>query len=43
MRKDPIVITTNGIVPWSFVTEIFRNSQLSHGRVRKTFDVMTST
>ena len=34
---------TSGTYPWSFVTQIFRNGQPSHGGDRKTFEVMTST
>jgi hypothetical protein len=41
--KDRIDITTNGTYPWSFVTQILRNGQLSYGDERKTFEVMTST
>ena len=37
------MFTTSGTYPWSFVTHIFYNGQPSHGGVRKTFEVMTST
>jgi len=37
------VFTTNRTYPWSFVTQIFRNGQASHGGDRKTSEVMTST
>jgi len=37
------VFTTSGTYPWSFVTQIFHNSQPSHGGDRKIFEVMTST
>jgi hypothetical protein len=36
------VFTTGGTYPWSFVTQIFRNGQPSHGGDRKIFEVMTS-
>ena len=42
-EKDRIVITTNGIYPWSFVTQIPRNGKQSHGDDRKTFELMTLT
>jgi hypothetical protein len=29
------VFTTDGTYPWSFVTQIFRNGQPSHGGDRK--------
>jgi hypothetical protein len=41
--KDREVFTTSGTYPWSFVTQIFHNGQLSHGGERKIFEVMTST
>ena len=41
--KDREVFTTSGTYPWSFVTQIFHNSQPSRGGDRKTFEVMTST
>jgi hypothetical protein len=42
--KDREVFTTSGIYPWLFVTQIFRNGQLSHlYGDRKTLEVMTST
>ena len=41
--KDREVLMTSGKYPWSFVTQIFRNGQPSHGGDRKTFEVMTST
>ena len=41
--KDREVFATNGTYSWSFVTQIFHNSQPSHGGNRKTFEVMTST
>jgi hypothetical protein len=37
------VFTTSGTYPWSFVTQIFRNCQPSHGGDHKTFEVITST
>jgi hypothetical protein len=40
--KD-LEVFTSGTYPWSFVTHIFHNSQLSHGGDRNTFEVMTST
>jgi len=36
--KDRIVITTNGTHPWSFVTQILRSGQPSHGGDRKTVE-----
>jgi hypothetical protein len=39
--KDREGFTTNGTYPWSFVTQIFHNGQLSHGGDRKSFEVMT--
>jgi len=36
------VFTTSETYPWSFVTQIFYNSQPYHGGDRKTFKVMTS-
>ena len=33
--KDREVFTTGGTYPWSFVTQIFRNGQPSHGGDRK--------
>jgi hypothetical protein len=41
--KDREVFTTGGTYPWSFVTQIFHNSQPRRGGDRKTFEVMTST
>jgi hypothetical protein len=41
--KDRKVFTASGTYAWSFVTQIFRNGQQSHGGDRKTFEVMTST
>jgi len=41
--KDREVFSTSGTYLWSFVTQIFHNSQPSHGGDRKTFEVMTST
>jgi hypothetical protein len=41
--KDREVFTTSGTYPWSFVTHVFHSDQPSHGRDRKTFEVMTST
>ena len=35
--KDREVFTTSGTYPWSFVTQIFHNSQPSRGGDRKTF------
>jgi hypothetical protein len=40
--KDLGVFTTSGTYPWSFVTQIFRNDQPSHGGDRKTVEVLTS-
>ena len=40
--KDREVFATSGIFPWSFVTQIFHNSQSSCGCGRKTFEVMTN-
>ena len=41
---DRQVFTTSGTYPWSFVTQIFHNSQPSHGGDRIFFlEVMTST
>ena len=37
------MLTTNGTFLWSFVTQLFRNGQPSHGGVRKTFEEMIST
>jgi len=37
------MLTTNGTYPWSFVTQIFRNYQPSHGGDRKTFEMMNSS
>jgi hypothetical protein len=37
------VLTTGGTYPWSFISQIFHNSQPSHGGDQKTFEVMTST
>ena len=37
------MLTTNGIYPWSFVTQIFHSGHSSHGCDRKTFEVITST
>jgi len=31
MRKDGIIITTNGTYPWSSVRQIFSNGSPSHG------------
>ena len=36
--KDREVFTTSGTYPWSFVTQIFHNSQPSRGGDRKTFE-----
>ena len=41
--KDRKVLTTSGTYPWSSVTQIFHNSQPSHGGDRKTLVLMTST
>ena len=41
--KDREVLTTSGTYPWSFVTQIFHNGQLSHGGDRTIFEVMIST
>jgi hypothetical protein len=41
--NDRELFTTNGTYPWSFVTQIFHNSQPSRGGDRQTFEVMTST
>jgi hypothetical protein len=35
------VLTTSGTYPWSSVTQIFHNSQPSHGGDRKTLVKMT--
>jgi len=37
------MITTNGTYPRSFATQIFRDSEPSHGGDRKSFEVKTST
>jgi len=37
------VLTTSGTYPWSFVTQIFRNGDPTHGGDRKTFELMIST
>jgi len=37
------VLTTSGTYPWSFATQMFRNSYPSHGGDRKAFEVMTLT
>jgi hypothetical protein len=42
-RKNREVFTTSGTYLRSFVTQIFHNSQPSHGGDRKIFEVMTST
>ena len=34
---------TSGTYPWSFVTQIFHNGQLSRGGDCKIFEAMTST
>jgi len=34
------VFPTGGTYPWSFVTQIFHNGQLSHGGEPKIFEVM---
>jgi hypothetical protein len=39
--KDLEVFTTCGIYHWSFVTQIFHNSQASHGGDRKLSQVVT--
>jgi hypothetical protein len=41
--QDREVFTTSGTYPWSFVTQIFHNSQPSHGGDRNIFEVKTST
>ena len=41
LGKGREVFTTSGIYPWSFVTQIFHNGQLSHDGDRKSFEVMT--
>ena len=41
--NDREVHTTSGTYLWSFVTQIFHDSQPSHGGDRKPFEVMTST
>jgi hypothetical protein len=38
--KNREVFTTSRTYLWSFVTQIFHNSQPSHGGDRKTFEVM---
>jgi len=35
------VITTNGTYSWSFVTQIFRSGQPSHGDDRKMYPLRT--
>ena len=40
--KDREVFATIEIYPWSFVTQIFHNSQLGCGCGRKTFEVMNN-
>jgi hypothetical protein len=37
------VLTTSGIYPWTFVTQIFHSGQPIHGGNRNIFEVMTST
>ena len=37
------MLTTSGAYPWSFVTQIFRSGQPSHGDDSKIVEVMTST
>jgi hypothetical protein len=37
------VLTTSGTYPWSFVTQIFHNGQLSHGGDHTVFEVMISS
>ena len=41
--KNREVFTASGTYPWSFVTQIFHNSQPSHGGDHKSFEVMPST
>jgi len=41
--KDREVLTSRGTYPWSFVIQIFRNGQQSHGGDRTTFEAMIST
>ena len=41
--KDRKVLTTSGTYPWSFVTQIFHNGQLSHGGDHTVFEVMISS
>ena len=41
--NDQEVLATSGTYLWSFVTQMCRNGQPSHGGDRKTFEVMTST
>jgi len=36
------MITTEGIYPWSFVTQIFRNGSASHSGDHKTFELINS-
>jgi hypothetical protein len=40
--KERGVLTTSGTYPWSFVTQIFHNSQLRNGGDSKALEVMTS-
>jgi hypothetical protein len=39
--KELEVLMTSGTYQWSFVTQIFRNGQPSHGGGGKPFEVMT--
>jgi hypothetical protein len=41
--KDREVLTSRGTYPWSFVIQIFRSGQQSHGGDRTTFEAMIST
>jgi hypothetical protein len=41
-ENDRKVLKTSGTYPWSFVTQIFHNGQLSHGGDRKAFEEMIS-
>jgi len=43
LRKNMIVITTNGVYLWSFVIQIFLKGLPSHGGDLKIFEMMTTT
>ena len=42
-ENDSEVFTKSGNYPWSFVTQLFHNGQLSHGGDHNIFEVMTSS